>query len=169
MANKAAFTYQGFTADQGDHAACKDEVACLERRGGAARVRKTYAGAPGKEVVLPGSVSNRLFRVMGLMQMPFNSACIMHEMRSAFGWNQQHPLSSFRVLQRDGKSMMSDDSEGKWDKASATTLSLEVTREIRKPTGLDIMRQLEGAQGRGQQKKHVHLCVPRLHWKNYPS
>jgi hypothetical protein len=88
MANEETFTFQGFAADQGDRVARKDEVACLDGRGGAARVRKTYAGAPGKEVVLPGSVSNRLFSAMGSMQTPFNSASIMHEMSSAFGWNR---------------------------------------------------------------------------------
>ena len=86
--------------------------------------RETYTGAPGKEVVLPGSVSNRVFSAMGLVQMPFNSASIMHENSSAFGWNRQHPSSSFWVWQRDGKSVRSDDSEEKRDKVSATAFSL---------------------------------------------
>ncbi len=88
MTDEESFPLQGFAADQGDRITCKDEVTRLEGRGRAAGVRETYAGAPGEEMVLPGSVSNRLFSAMGSMQTPFNSASIMHEMSSAFGWNR---------------------------------------------------------------------------------
>ena len=87
VADEKAITLDGFSAYEGDCVTSNDEVLCLKGEGGTARVQEVYSRAPGKEVVFRGSVSNRLFSLMGSVQTPYNRASIMHEISSAFGWN----------------------------------------------------------------------------------
>jgi hypothetical protein len=87
MTNEKTITFNGFAMNERDCIAGKDEVACLEGRGGATWVWQAYARAPGEEVVLPGSVSNHLFSTMGSVKATFDRASIMHETSLAFGRN----------------------------------------------------------------------------------
>lgn len=87
VADEETIAFYCLTPDERHHVAGQDEVPGLEGGGRAAGVGEPYARAPGEEVILPGSISNRLFSAMGLMQTPCNRASIMHEMSSALGWN----------------------------------------------------------------------------------
>ena len=86
MVDEETIAFYSFATDQRHCIAGQDEISCLEGRGRTAGVWEPYVGAPGKEVVLPGSISNRLFSMMGLMQMPCNRASVMHEINLALGW-----------------------------------------------------------------------------------
>ena len=49
----------------------------MEGGGRTTGVREPFDGAPGKEVVLTGSISNRLFSAVGSMQTPCYRASLM--------------------------------------------------------------------------------------------
>ncbi len=52
MTDEEAITFDDFPMNQRHCITGKNEVTCLERRGGTARVLEAYARAPDKEVIL---------------------------------------------------------------------------------------------------------------------
>ena len=69
MVDEESFAFDGLAMDERDSVTHQNKVSCLEGQGGTTRVRETYARTPGEEVILPGSVSNRLFSMMGSVQV----------------------------------------------------------------------------------------------------
>ena len=76
---------------QGDSVADDDPIATLQGQFGCSQVRETYVVAPGKEVNLPGSVSNCLLAVSGSVQAVCNRMSTIDEMRAAFGRKRRQP------------------------------------------------------------------------------
>jgi hypothetical protein len=71
--------------DQCHHITCNNPVAALQRQFWSAWVWEAYVVAPGKEVNLPGSISNCLLAVRGSKQPVCDRTSTINEMRVVFG------------------------------------------------------------------------------------
>ncbi len=94
----------GVAADQRDCVARDDPVAALQGQFRSAGDRETDAATPGKEVNLPGSVSNCLLAMRGSMQTVRNRAPVIEEMRAAFGRKRRQPSKLGACVSSKGNS-----------------------------------------------------------------
>jgi hypothetical protein len=87
--------------------------------------------APGKEVNLPGTVSNCLLAVSGSVQVVCNRMSTIDEMRAAFGRKRQQPSKLGACARSRGNLCERADSDGMREILSAITFNFVSTQPKR--------------------------------------